>query len=207
MKVREALAADIPALTTLRMALFCEVGELARPDEDPVLREATQAYFMQAQEEGSARSWVVEEEGEVVACATLALFVRPPYPGNLAGREGYLLNIYTRPAWRRREWRTPCWWPWWRMPASSNWASCGSMPAVMGALSTNGSALPAIPPASSAYLAVSLLFFCTELILFHLGCVLGALGGIAAFLYTARPIRFSRPTTYVGAGGADTLCG
>ncbi len=86
MKVREALAADIPALTTLRMALFCEVGELARPDEDPVLREATQAYFMQAQEEGSARSWVVEEEGEVVACATLALFVRPPYPGNLAGR-------------------------------------------------------------------------------------------------------------------------
>ena len=93
MKVREALAADIPALTTLRMALFCEVGELARPDEDPVLREATQAYFMQAQEEGSARSWVVEEEGEVVACATLALFVRPPYPGNLAGREGYLLNI------------------------------------------------------------------------------------------------------------------
>ena len=102
MKVREALAADIPALTTLRMALFCEVGELARPDEDPVLREATQAYFIQAQEEGSARSWVVEEEGEVVACATLALFVRPPYPGNLAGREGDLLNIYTRPAWRRR---------------------------------------------------------------------------------------------------------
>lgn len=102
MKVREALAADIPALTTLRMALFCEVGELARPDEDPVLREATQAYFIQAQEEGSARSWVVEEEGEVVACAPLALFVRPPYPGNLAGREGYLLNIYTRPAWRRR---------------------------------------------------------------------------------------------------------
>ena len=83
----------------------------------------------------------------------------------------------------------------------------GSMPAVMGALSTNGSALPAIPPASSAYLAVSLLFLCTGLILFHKGCVLGALGGIAAFLYTARSIRFSRPTTYVGAGGADTLCG
>ena len=131
---------------------------------------------------GSARSWVVEEEGEVVACATLALFVRPPYPGNLAGREGYLLNIYTRPAWRRRGMaNAPCWWPWWRMPASSNWASCGSMPAVMGALSTNGSALPAIPPASSAYLPVSLLFFCTGLILFHKGCVLGALGGIAAF--------------------------
>lgn len=40
--------------------------------------------------------------GEAVACGTLALFVRPPYPGNLAGREGYVLNMYTLPAWRRR---------------------------------------------------------------------------------------------------------
>ena len=28
--------------------------------------------------------------------------MRPPYPGNLAGREAYLLNMYTRPAWRKR---------------------------------------------------------------------------------------------------------
>ncbi len=53
-------------------------------------------------EEGSARSWLVEVEGEAVACGTLALFVRPPYPGNLAGREAYLLNMYTLPAWRKR---------------------------------------------------------------------------------------------------------
>jgi len=174
MKVREALAADIPALTTLRMALFCEVGELARPDEDPVLREATQAYFIQAQEEGSARSWVVEEEGEVVACATLALFVRPPYPGNLAGREGYLLNIYTRPAWRRRGMANALLVA---MVAYAREQQLGKLwlhasSDVMGALSTNGSALPPIPPASSAYLPVSLLFFCTGLILFHKGCVL-----------------------------------
>lgn len=41
-------------------------------------------------------------DGEVVASATLALFVRPPYPGNLTGREGYLLNMYTLPAHRRQ---------------------------------------------------------------------------------------------------------
>ncbi|MDX7899674.1 GNAT family N-acetyltransferase [Aeromonas media] len=102
MMVREALAADIPALVHLRMALFCEVGELARPDEDPALWQATLTYFTRAQEEGSARSWLVEVDGEAVTCGTLALFVRPPYPGNLAGREAYLLNMYTRPAWRKR---------------------------------------------------------------------------------------------------------
>ena len=102
MMVRAAQAADIPALVALRMALFCEVGELARPDEDPALWQATLAYFTRAMEEGSARSWLVEVEGEAVACGTLALFVRPPYPGNLAGREAYLLNMYTLPAWRKR---------------------------------------------------------------------------------------------------------
>ena len=102
MMVREALAADVPALVRLRMALFCEVGELDDPLADAALWQATQAYFSAAQADGSARSWLVEVEGEAVACGTLALFVRPPYPGHLAGREAYLLNMYTRPAWRKR---------------------------------------------------------------------------------------------------------
>ncbi|WP_017409131.1 GNAT family N-acetyltransferase [Aeromonas hydrophila] len=98
MIIRQATQTDIPALVTLRMALFCEVGELSEPLADLDLWQATSRYFSTAQAEESARSWVAE----VVASATLALFVRPPYPGNLAGREGYLLNMYTLPAHRRQ---------------------------------------------------------------------------------------------------------
>ena len=75
MIVREALAADVPALVRLRMALFCEVGELDDPQADAALWQGTQAYFSAAQADGSARSWLVEIEGEAVACGTLALFV------------------------------------------------------------------------------------------------------------------------------------
>ncbi|HDZ8834777.1 GNAT family N-acetyltransferase [Aeromonas dhakensis] len=102
MIIRQATQADIPALVTLRMALFCEVGELSEPLADLPLWQATTAYFSTVQAEESARSWVAEVDGEVVASATLALFVRPPYPGNLTGREGYLLNMYTLPAYRRQ---------------------------------------------------------------------------------------------------------
>lgn len=102
MMVRQARAEDIPALVELRMELFCELGELADPQADPVLWQATCAYFRAAEAEGDARSWVMEADGELVACGTLALFVRPPYPGNLSGREAYLLNMYTLPAWRKR---------------------------------------------------------------------------------------------------------
>lgn len=102
MIIRQATQADIPALVSLRMGLFCEVGELSDPLADLDLWQATRTYFSTAQADGSARSWVAEVGGEVVASGTLALFVRPPYPGNLSGREAYLLNMYTLPAYRKQ---------------------------------------------------------------------------------------------------------
>ncbi len=102
MIVRQATQADIPVLVSLRMGLFCEVGELSDPLVDVDLWQATSAYFSTAQADGSARSWVAEVGREVVASGTLALFVRPPYPGNLSGREAYLLNMYTLPAYRKQ---------------------------------------------------------------------------------------------------------
>lgn len=102
MVIHQATEADIPALVSLRMALFCEVGELSDPAADPALRQATIDYFTTAQADGSALSWVAEVGNRIVAAGTLALFVRPPYPGNLAGKEAYLLNMYTLPAWRKQ---------------------------------------------------------------------------------------------------------
>lgn len=107
MIIRQARAADIPALVALRMELFCEVGELVTPQADPALWQATLDYFTQAMSEESALSWLAEADTQkggkqIVAAGTLALFERPPYPGNLAGMEGYLLNMYTRPQWRQQ---------------------------------------------------------------------------------------------------------
>ena len=102
MIIRQADMADIPALVSLRMGLFCEVGELAEPLADLDLWQATSAYFSAGQADGSARSWVAEVGGEVVASGTLALFVRPPYPGNVSGKEAYLLKMYTLPAYRKQ---------------------------------------------------------------------------------------------------------
>jgi len=41
-------------------------------------------------------------EGRVVATSGLMLYRRPPTVGNLSGREGFLTNMYTMPAWRGR---------------------------------------------------------------------------------------------------------
>ncbi len=101
MIVRIATPQDIPQLVELRMRLFAEVGGTQHPGADPELRAATTEYFAQASQ--TTKSWIaIAEEGSVVACGTLAEFHRPPYPGNLAGTEAYLLNMYTLPAFRRK---------------------------------------------------------------------------------------------------------
>ena len=69
--------------------------------------QATFDYFTRAAGDESAFSWLAEAakkrgDPQIVAAGTLALFVRPPYPGNLAGVEGYLLNMYTLPEWRQQ---------------------------------------------------------------------------------------------------------
>ena len=102
MLIRQATEADIPTLVAMRMALFCEVGELPYPTADSALIQATESYFTNAFLSGSALSWLAEVDKQVVAAGTLAMFVRPPYPGNLAGVEGYLLNMYTQQQWRRQ---------------------------------------------------------------------------------------------------------
>ena len=102
MIIRQARAVDIPALVALRMQLFCEVGELASPQADPALWQATVDYFTRAMSEEGALSWLAEVDKQVVAAGTLAMFVRPPYPGNLAGKEAYLLNMYTLPDYRKQ---------------------------------------------------------------------------------------------------------
>ncbi len=148
MIIRQARAADIPALVALRMELFCEVGELVTPQADSALWQATLDYFTRAMSEESALSWLAEADTQkggkqIVAAGTLALFVRPPYPGNLAGVEGYLLNMYTRPQWRQQGIATV---PLQPSPDRVSWARCGSMPASRGALSMSGSALSPIRP-------------------------------------------------------------
>jgi GNAT superfamily N-acetyltransferase len=102
MMIREAVVADIPRLVELRMRLFADVGMAPEPAETERLREATRAYFSQAMPEGVMRTWVADNDGELVGTGSVIEFIRPPYPANLAGREAYVLNMYVLESHRRQ---------------------------------------------------------------------------------------------------------
>lgn len=100
--IREATLDDLDDLLTLWFALRAELG---RPPPDPEVHSARVAalrsYFLDQLGSG-LRVWVAEQEGRLVACCALVLYRRPPTTSSLLGGEGYLLNMYTVPEWRRR---------------------------------------------------------------------------------------------------------
>lgn len=98
--IRLATAADLDALLTLRIAMFRELAKV--PDDDPLTDfiEATRLYLARALPRGEFLAFVAEAEGRIVATSGLVFFQRAPIRRNLSGREAYILNMYTVPAWR-----------------------------------------------------------------------------------------------------------
>ena len=98
--VRQAVAADMEALMCWRMETLHAVFEV--PKEEPItaLRAANEEYYKTALADGSHIACFAEQNGEIIGCGGVCLFREMPSPDNPTGRCAYLMNIYTREAFR-----------------------------------------------------------------------------------------------------------
>ncbi len=96
------IRADIDRVTDLRLELLGELGAADLDGDQGLLRRAIRLFL--ERQLGSGRHFTVgaEEGGDVVGVGSLEVFERLPHPQNLAGRVGYLLNVYVQPGMRRR---------------------------------------------------------------------------------------------------------
>jgi GNAT superfamily N-acetyltransferase len=99
--VRTATAADIPVLVSYRRSMFESMG-ISDAAALTLMCDAMSRYLNQAIPAGEYLGWVAEADGAVVASGGLVIHRLPPSPRNMDGREGYIMNIYTVPAWRRK---------------------------------------------------------------------------------------------------------
>jgi len=100
MQVIPVTADHLVALARLRVALLEETGAVLDTGERAALLRDNEAFYAGRLVSPDWRSWVALFDGEVGAVGTMALWLRPPYPGNPAGIDAYLLNMYTVPARR-----------------------------------------------------------------------------------------------------------
>ena len=99
-RIRPAEAVDIDQLVKLRMELFTDLVSMNKAGPDAAISEVTQTYFSEPFGGNDCYTWVAELDQRIIATGSLALFRRPPYPGNLQGIEAYVLNMNTLEAFR-----------------------------------------------------------------------------------------------------------
>lgn len=91
---------DIETLTRLRYAMQVELEE-GREGVDPVdLIDSTREYFRKQLSGFHFSAFFVQYGNDVVATGGLVVYDNPPSPSNPSGTEGYIMNMYTAPAWR-----------------------------------------------------------------------------------------------------------
>lgn len=121
--IREGRTDEIDRLVALRTAMFEAMGH-DEPDTLERVALASRAYFVAQMPSGVFRVWVAVASGactggpkgsaQTATCgggdiasgepmASIGLVVHsvPPGPSNLAGKEGYIMNLVTLPGWRR----------------------------------------------------------------------------------------------------------
>ena len=100
--VRRATALDAAALTELRAELFAALGREQESGANARFRERSTAALNEGLSAGFCYAWLaLSPEGGPVGSAALLLFPRLPTPELPGLREGYLVSVYTAPAWRR----------------------------------------------------------------------------------------------------------
>lgn len=101
MTVENADISDIILLTELRLAYLEEDHGGLSEDVIWKIRQELPDYFRRNLNK-NIFCYVIREKAEIAACAFLLVVEKPMSPAFITGRTGTVLNVYTKPAYRRK---------------------------------------------------------------------------------------------------------
>ena len=102
LEFRVATAEDIRVLIDLRIDFLVELyGRRAQPDIDALKTQLLQ-YFSQAITDKTYYTIICENAGEIAGVGALLVRTQPGHILFPRGRTGYIMNMYTKPPFRRR---------------------------------------------------------------------------------------------------------
>jgi GNAT superfamily N-acetyltransferase len=97
---RPATIDDVEPLSRLRAAFLAEVRDADA--NDPVLLSSLRSWFAEKLPTRHFQAILAIADGQVIACSGLVVHEHPPGIMTTNGREAYIMNMYTLPAWRGR---------------------------------------------------------------------------------------------------------
>ncbi len=100
MTERTASISDINTLTELRIAYLREDNGGLAPEAEAQIRQNLPDYFRRRLGK-ELIAYLAEENGEAVSCCFLLITEKPAGPRFPGGMTGTVLNVYTKPGYRR----------------------------------------------------------------------------------------------------------
>jgi GNAT superfamily N-acetyltransferase len=98
---RQGCLEDIDELTRLRIEFLTEMGNINYESAIPELKLTIYRYFKEEINKGFF-CWIAEQNGIIVGTSGLVFQKKPPLSGNLTGIDGYIMNMYTIPSYRKK---------------------------------------------------------------------------------------------------------
>ena len=98
---RLATLDDIQKLVELRIKFIKEVRIDAPTDGLDEYREVMSNYLKKEMSSGNFIAWLAITNKEIIATSGLITIQRQPQLWNMSGQEVYIMNMYTKPEWRR----------------------------------------------------------------------------------------------------------
>ena len=99
---KKAALADLDVLVQTRLEVIRLVWELPASADMSALDQATRAYYRAGLADGSHTAYLVYNNDAFAATGAICYYRLMPTGDNPTGRKAYIMNMYTRPAYRRQ---------------------------------------------------------------------------------------------------------
>lgn len=99
---RRATLDDLDSLVDLRIEFLREAEQVRDDADTSQLQRTLLGYLRKHLAEGTFIAWLAQEGEEIVGTSGICFYSVPPTFGNPSGEVAYIMNMYTKPGWRRK---------------------------------------------------------------------------------------------------------
>ncbi|KKN04169.1 hypothetical protein LCGC14_1100070 [marine sediment metagenome] len=101
-ELRRANLSDIDKLIDFRVEFLEEIQNPPPDMEMEIFLKSLKDSFLEKMKSNDFIAWLAESDYEIIATSGLSFLQKPPHFINLTGRFAYIMNMYTKPEWRRK---------------------------------------------------------------------------------------------------------
>ncbi len=99
---KKATIEDIEVLTETRIEVLRAANKLSADTNMDEVRKQSYDYYEKALSDGTHIAYLIFDENQIVGTGGVSLFRVMPTYHNPSGKKAYIMNMYTKPMYRRR---------------------------------------------------------------------------------------------------------